>query len=424
VADIPTALIASYGTGSPVIAILGEYDALPGLSQEKALAEKKPIKKGASGHGCGHNSLGVGALAACFGVKKFLEENPVSGTVKFFGCPAEEAGDGKLFMIRAGLFDQVDAAVTWHSGTINSVVSTPTMAVMTAYFRFTGKSAHAAFDPYSGRSALDAVELMNVGANYLREHIIPDSRIHYAITNPGGTAPNVVQAEAEAYYLVRAPTLSLAQGIYDRVCDVARGAALMTGTRLDISYQGGVSNYLPNAVLNQVLYKNMEEIGPPKFDQADIAFAKEITKSLTPDDLKTELDQLIRRGMSRNEAGRQMAGKVLADFIVPYKPLDAVHPGSSDMGDVSLVVPTTCFNGATLALGTPGHSWQTVSQSASSIAHKGVIAAGQYMAATAIDLFNDPETVEKAKVQHQEDMAGETYVCPLPDEAQPGVRIA
>lgn len=420
VGGIATALIASYGQGEPTIAVLGEYDALPGLSQAKAVAHKKEIEKGGNGHGCGHNSLGVGALAACFGAKKYLAETGVSGTIKFFGCPAEEHGDGKLFMIRAGLFNEVDAAISWHSGTLNSIISNPTMAVLSTSFRFFGRSAHAAFDPHSGRSALDAVELMNVGCNYLREHIIPDARIHYAITDSGGTAANVVPAEAEVNYMVRGPMISMAKDVYERVCDVARGAALMTGTRLEIRYQGGLSHYLPNRVLDEVLHANMVAIGPPKFDQADEAFAKEITRTLTKDDFKTELDQLIRRGLPQEQARELMADKVLADFIVPYRPLDMVHPGSSDMGDVSLVVPTTALNGATLALGTPGHSWQTVSQSASSIAHKGVLFAGKVMAGTAIDFFDKPEIVEKAKVRHLADMAGSTYVCPLPEGAAPG----
>ncbi|MBW2369509.1 MAG: amidohydrolase [Deltaproteobacteria bacterium] len=422
-AGMQTALIGSFGSGSPVIAILGEYDALSGLSQEKCIAEKKVIEKGGSGHGCGHNSLGAGALAACFAVKKYLEENDISGTVRFYGCPAEEGGSGKGFLARDGFFDDVDVALTWHPGSLNGVWSASCLAVVSAYFKFTGKSAHAAANPHAGRSALDAVELMNVGANYLREHVIPEARLHYAITDTGGIAPNVVQPEAEVYYFVRAPKLDQVQGIYERVCDIAKGAALMTGTTLEIDYEGGMSHYLPNSVLDAVLYENLKAYGPPRFDESDREFALEMRKTFTDIDLKTEISLATQIfGMPAKEAAQQIEGKELADFILPYLTSNIALPGSTDVGDVSLVVPTSQFSAATLAIGTPGHSWQTVSQSASTIAHKGLLAAGKVLAGTAIDIFNEPQIVAKAKEQHQIDMAGEPYNCPIPADRKPGVK--
>lgn len=423
-ADIPTAFIGSYGSGKPVIAILGEFDALPLLSQEKCTAEKRELERGGNGHGCGHNTLGTGALAACFGVKKYLEENNISGTIRYYGCPAEENGNGKTYMVREGLFNDVDAVYTWHPSSLNAVCSTSLLAVKSAYFKFKGVSAHAAINPHTGRSALDAVELMNVGCNYLREHIIPEAKIHYAITNSGGISPNVVQAEAEVYYYIRAPKLSQINEIYERVCNIAKGAALMTGTQLEINVNGGTSHYLPNTILNEVLYKSLVDVGAPKFDEKEIEYAEKIRATSTELDKKLEIESTALIGdMSMEQANDMLKGKAISDVIIPYKSLDIVMPGSTDVGDVSMVVPTSQLIIASLALGTPAHSWQNVCQSASSISHKGLLTAGKVLGLAAIYIINNPEIVIKAKEQHKKDLAGEEYVCPIPSNKKPGVKL-
>jgi aminobenzoyl-glutamate utilization protein B len=263
VADMPTAFIASYGAGKPVIAILGEYDALPGLSQDR-VPYQKPLVEGAPGHGCGHNLLGTGSLAAAMAVAQAIQAGDVQGTVRYYGCPAEEGGAGKGYMVKAGLFSDVDLALTWHPSVINASASINMLAVMQAYFRFHGKAAHAAADPYNGRSALDAVELMNVGVNYLREHMIPDARVHYIITKGGGAA-NVVPDLAESHYLVRAPQMGQVQDLFERVKNIAQGAALMTGTAYEVLFDAGFSNLILNDTIADVLNARMVAIGAPQY---------------------------------------------------------------------------------------------------------------------------------------------------------------
>jgi len=405
VADLPTAFTASYGKGYPVLAILGEYDALSGLSQEKCISKKAQIKIDGNGHGCGHNSLGAGALAACLAVKQFLKGHKRGGTIRYYGCPAEEGGAGKTYLVKAGVLDDVDIALTWHPAGFNAIWSVSTNASMTAYFNFIGQSAHAAENPHAGRSALDAVELMNIGVNFLREHVIPETRIHYAITNTGGISPNVVQSEAQVHYCVRAPRMNQTEDIYKRVCDIAKGAALMSGTRLDIEFLTKMPHYLPNNVLDEIVYNNLVKIGAPVFDPDDIAYAEEMYKTFTDTNINSEVRFIEVLGVPKNEVKAMTKGKVLADFVFPYKPVDSTVPGSTDVGEVSLIIPTSQFWAATLAWGTPPHSWQTVTQSASSIAHKGLLTAGKVLAASAIDLFKDHSKIKKAKLQHQKDIA-------------------
>ncbi|MCJ7432501.1 MAG: amidohydrolase [Anaerolineales bacterium] len=273
IADIPTAFIASYGTGSPIIAILGEYDALPGLSQEK-VAHPRPRVAGGNGHGCGHNLLGTAGLASAMAVKEAIQMGDVKGTIRYYGCPAEENGAGKTFMVKAGAFKDVDLSLCWHPDSYNAVLTVNALAVISVFFRFHGKSAHAAMDTYNGRSALDAVELMNVGVNYLREHIIPDGRLHYVITNGGGTAANVVPAFAESKYIVRAPLMSQTEDIYQRVIDIAKGAAMMTGTEMEIVNKRGMSNLVLNKTINGVFYEKMVEVGAPHFDAEEEKLAR------------------------------------------------------------------------------------------------------------------------------------------------------
>ena len=366
-----------------------------------------PVEKNGNGHGCGHNLLGTGSLAAALAVRDYLKENELSGTVRYYGCPGEEIGGGKTFMVREGLFDDVDFALTWHPGSRNEIMSMASLACYEVYFKFKGASAHAAGSPHLGRSALDAVELMNVGVNYLREHIIPEARVHYAITNTGGFAPNVVQSEAEVLYFVRAPRVSQTESIYQRVCDVARGAALMTGTEVEIDLASALSNVIPNTVLEETMYAQFEQLGVPTHTEEEQQFAQAIRQTLAEADKKVE-----------EEVDRRLAGKDLADVISPYTPASNVFPGSTDVGDVSWIVPTAQCMTACEVLGTTLHTWQIVATGTTSIAHKGMMHAGKVMAATALQLLHNPELVEQAKAELVERKNGEEYMCPLPKDVK------
>lgn len=415
-AGIETAFVGSYGEGNPVIAILGEYDALPGLSQKEASYVKEEIKKGGNGHGCGHNLLGAGSLAAVVGVKDYINKAGIKGTIRYYGCPGEENGAGKTFMTREGCFDDVDIAFCWHPSDINCAWGISTLANLSVYFKFKGKTAHAAAAPYLGRSALDAVELMNVGVNYLREHIIPDARVHYAITNPGGHAPNVVQDEAEVYYFIRAPKVYQAQEIYDRVCDIAKGAALMTGTKCEIDFGEGLSDYIPNKVLGDILDKNFKKVGAPNFDEEDLRLANKFRETLNESDIKNSLSQVnLFQGC---EITKKMEHKILSDIIGTQINLEKVMPGSTDVGDVSYVVPTGQIVVACNTLGTPVHTWQFTAQSASSIGYKGMLTAGKTMGIAAVDVLLDSEIVENAKKELEQKTNGE-YICPIPKYVKP-----
>src|SRR5690625_4326122 len=304
VADIPTAFIGSFGSGKPVVAILGEYDALAGLSQEAGVAEHKPIEKNGNGHGCGHNLLGTGAFAAAVAVKDYMKENNIAGTVRFYGCPAEENGDGKAYMVRDGLFDDVDFSLTWHPAPANAVSAMNALANYQVYFRFKGRSAHAAAAPHLGRSALDAVELMNSGVNYLREHIIPQARVHYAVTNTGGYSPNVVQSDAEVLYLIRAPKVDEVEKIYQRIIKIAEGAALMTETEMELEFDSGASDLIKNRTIDNVMLENYHKLGTPDFAEEEIKFAEKIQETLS----KEELNSLWHDSMK---------GQILSDTILP-----------------------------------------------------------------------------------------------------------
>jgi len=295
VANIETAFIGSFGSGKPVIAFLGEFDALTGLSQNGGIAQPNPQQIGGNGHGCGHNLLGTGSLAAAIALRDYMRENNITGTVRYYGCPGEEIGGGKTFMAREGIFNDVDIALSWHPGTTNNIMSVATLACYEVYFKFKGKSAHAAASPHLGRSALDAVELMNIGVNYLREHIIPEARVHYAITNTGGSSPNVVQAEAEVLYFVRAPRVSQTDDIYQRICDIARGAALMTGTEVDIDLASALSNVIPNTTLEQVMYDNFVKLGTPSYTDAELHFAEAIRETLSEEEKKIDVQRNQKR---------------------------------------------------------------------------------------------------------------------------------
>jgi aminobenzoyl-glutamate utilization protein B len=419
VAHIPTAFIASYTKGSgPVIGVLGEFDALPGLSQD-CVPYRKPLVNGAPGHGCGHNLLGVAGIAASFAIKQALDAGEVKGTVRYYGCPAEEGGAGKAFMAKAGLFDDVDICLTWHPDAVNATLWANFLANYRVGFQFHGKPAHAAADPYNGRSALDAVELMNVGVNYLREHMIPDARVHYVITNGGGTAPNVVPAEAASLYSVRAPRTDQLNPLYERVKDIARGAAMMTGTDLEIVLYSGMSNMLLNETINKVLQKELEEVGAPKFSEDDLTFAKEISKTIPSDSFEESASSY---GLDA-EAVAAMKGMVLHEGVLPAYKSEIVQPGSTDVGDVSWVTPTGQIVTACMALGTPGHSWQTVAQGRTGIGHKGMLYAAKVMARAAVDFMQFPDLIRTAQDEFKTRRAASDYVSPIPDGLKPPINI-
>jgi aminobenzoyl-glutamate utilization protein B len=414
VGGMPTAFVASYGKGTPVIGILGEYDALPGLSQHVD-PDQNPVKKGAPGHGCGHNLLGVAALGAAAALKNAMEAGDIEGTVRYYGCPAEETLTGKVFMVKAGLFTDVDMAITWHPGSLNSMWIGSDQAMNSAKFRFFGRTAHAAGDPWNGRSALDAVELMNVGANYLREHIVTDGRVHYVITN-GGEAPNIVPDEAEAWYYVRAPKRYQVEEIYDRLVKIAEGAALMTETRLEIEFLTGCYNTLQNNVIGDVIFAKMKEVGAPAFTEEDNAFAKEIAKSFPPRQREAAIQK------HTPEVAAKLKDKFLCDIVIDPRGKGQVSGGSTDVADVSWVTPTAQFTTACDALGTAGHSWQFTAASGMGIGHKGMLTAARIMALAAVEFYKDPSLVEQAKAEFAAVVAEEPYKSPLPDDAVPPVK--
>ncbi|MFC7734548.1 M20 family metallopeptidase [Roseomonas sp. GCM10028921] len=411
IAGIPTAFMAEAGEGGPLIGFLGEFDALAGLSQEAGVAEPRPVEAGGNGHGCGHNLLGAGAMLAAVAARDALREAGIPGRVRYYGCPGEEGGSGKTFMARAGAFDELDAAITWHPGAFNGVMSVRNLANYQVYFRFQGKAAHAAGSPHLGRSALDAVELMNVGVNYLREHMPQEARVHYAITNSGGVSPNVVQAEAEVLYLIRAPRVAEAEALFERVRACAEGAAIMTGTRWSYEIDKACSELLQNRTLETVLHGNFQSLGAPAHDEADLGFASRIRRSLSPGDIASEVASF--------GADPAMAELALHDGVLPFDGTPLTQAGSTDVGDVSQIVPTVQAWGGCWAVGTPFHTWQAVAQGKSAHAHKGMAQAAKVMAATALDGFRDPELLARAKAELAQRRGGRPYECPIPAEVLP-----
>ncbi|MBQ8605035.1 MAG: amidohydrolase [Oscillospiraceae bacterium] len=419
VSGIPTAFVSKWGTKGPKIGILAEYDALDALSQKQGVAEKMPADgrvEGEPGHGCGHNSLGAGALGACIGLKKYCEENGVDAQIYFFGCPGEENGSGKVFMARDGLFDDMDICLTWHPGDTNNITGVGSLANISIKYKFHGVASHAAATPHLGRSALDACELMNVGVNYLREHIIPEARIHYSYLDAGGKAPNVVQDYACTYYFVRAPKAKTAFEITDRVDDIARGAALMTGTQLEIIHMDGLSDYIPNETLGNLMYEAFCEVGTPEYTEEELAMAKAFTDSIDPKAL--EMGRALA-AKDNNLPVSAYEGVYLDKNIAPYKHLpEKAMPGSTDVGDVSYCAPTAQFNGATIVVGTPSHSWQMTGQGAVSYCHKGTVNAAKVLALTALKAIDNPEIIAKAKAEHKLNCP-DGYICPTDPDFMP-----
>jgi aminobenzoyl-glutamate utilization protein B len=373
VAEIPTAFVATWGSGKPVIGIVGEFDALPGLSQA-ANPGRKPVVENGPGHGCGHHLFGTASTAAAIAVKEWMAAGKRGGTLKFFGTPAEEGGAGKVYMLRAGLFDDVDAVVSWHPGDRHAVSASSTLANVSAKVRFRGVSAHAAGAPHRGRSALDGVEAMNDMVNMMREHVPSDTRIHYVITN-GGSAPNVVPDFAEVYYYARHNDMRVLDGIWERITNAGRGAALGTDTKMEMEITGAVWNVLPNKYLASVMHKHLEQVGGYEYTPDERAFAETLRKSLDgtlpPIDTSNQIQS----------------------------PQPGVNSASTDMGDVSWRVPTVQLTAATWVPGTPAHSWQAVAAGGMTIGVKGMMVAAKTMALTAMDLFTNPSHIEKARAE-------------------------
>jgi len=386
VADIPTAFTASYGSGSPIIGILGEYDALPGVSQDH-VPSRQILKDGAAGHACGHHLFGTASAAAAISLKGWIDQNPGKGTIRFYGTPAEEGGAGKVYMVRAGLFDDVDAVLHWHPGSSNGASASSSLSNMSAKFRFYGIASHAAGAPWNGRSALDGVESMNYMVNLMREHVPAESRIHYVITN-GGEAPNVVPEFAEVFYYTRHPEMKWVKEIFGRVAKAAEAAAMGTETRMEYEVIHGLYNVLPNETLSQVMYKNLEQIGGVNYSAEEQAFAEKIKATLFP-------------------AARTDISK--AADIAPFEVINVGRGGSTDVGDVSWMVPTAGLRTATWVPGTSAHTWQAVAAGGMSIGKKGMINAAKTMALTAIDLFQKPAVIAEAK-KELEKRRGEDFI--------------
>ena len=414
-----TAFIAEYGSGKPILAFLGEFDALSSLQQEADQTERILIEGKTNGHGCHHHLLGTSAVAAVDVLKAYMEENQLPGTIRYYGCPAEENAGGKAYLVRDGYFNDCDAAITWHPGTSNKTSADDGyLANFRVFFTFHGISSHAAGAPELGRSALDAVEIMDIGVNFMREHMIDAARIHGAITNSGGIAPNVIPSEAQVLYAIRAPKVTQVKKLYERMCDIAQGAALITGTTVDIRQVAAYSNVIRNETLEDVMDAHLRHFVPIGYTEEEKAYAAKFKEVITELD-KEGLKNAISRIASKDEKQAVM-DMSLFDFVID-KNANTGGGGSTDVGDVSWVVPTGQVSVVTCAAGTAFHSWQCVAQGKSSIAHKGMIAAAKIMACTGVDLLTKPELLESAKKDWVENLEGETYPNPLPADVKPTI---
>ena len=413
IANIPTAVVGEYGTDGPIIAFLGEYDALAGLSQKADVFHQDPVKKGDNGHGCGHNLLGSASMQAAVALKEWLKDSNLPGVVRYYGCPAEEGGAAKTFMVRDKIFKDVDVAITWHPGCLPGIVKGSSLANCRVDFTFEGRASHAAVSPHLGRSALDAIELMNVGVNYMREHMPDKARIHYALIDGGGISPNVVQAKAQVRYVVRDETTPKMMELLERVKEIAKGAALMTQTKVKTKILAGVSNLVYNETLGNIMQGNLDQLGAPEFSKEEHLYAKKYQDTLTRKDIES----------AYSHAGIDLVeGQVLAETVVAgdVKPVDM--GGSTDVADVSWAVPTVSLWGANYAIGTPFHSWQMTAQGKSSIAIKGMTHAAMVMAATGYDLISNKTILDDAWSEHNKTIEKEGYVLPISLSASPPIR--
>lgn len=396
VAGMPTAFVATWGSGKPVIGFIAEYDALPGISQVAGKAVREAIIQGAPGQGCGHNLYGPTGVTAAIATKVAMEKHGIKGTIKLFGCPAEETLVGKIFMARDGVFDGTDIMISYHPWDFNGVDMSSWLAMTSVKFQFKGRSAHAALAPHAGRSALDGVELMDIGMNFMREHVIQEARIHYVITQ-GGAAPNVVPPDAEVWYFIRAPRRTQVDEIWKWMQDVAKGAALMTQTTTSNKLLAATWEVLTNKALGKVGDANIRAIGTPKFTPEDQKFGEEILKSL----------------------GKEVKGETFDTTITPPDlvrtfPNVKVMPASTDEGNINWMVPTVTFRSAVAAKGTPLHTWQNVCQTGTPTAFKGALTASKWMAATALDLLTKPEVISEAWKEHKGYLAETKYYHPIP----------
>ena len=393
VSHMPTAFVASYGSGKPVIGILAEYDALPNLSQQVA-SDRVAVADGAAGHGCGHSGLGTAALGAAIAVKTAMEKHKLPGTIRLYGTPAEETLIGKVYMQLDGQFKDLDACLHWHPSSVNNVWVMASKAAVSVKFSFAGTAAHASGSPSSGRSALDAVELMNVGVNFMREHIKEDARIHYVITDGGG-APNVVPAKAESWYYVRANSHEDVERYFAWVCDIAEGAAKMTRTKVKIQIDTDCHEIIGNRPLAEILQQNLEKIGAPKFSDDEKNFARKVQQSLV------------------TEFGSKFP-QAIDETIQPLSFADESGKGSTDVGDISWHVPTCGLRVACFAADSPGHSWQNVACIGSTIGEKGTITAAKILAISALDLIEKPELRTAAREDFQKRMESRKYTTLIP----------
>lgn len=400
VAGMPTAFVASYGEGAPVIAYLAEYDALIGVSQKAVpYREARDDPSIIAGHGCGHSVYGTGTTAAAIALARVMGTRKLSGTVRLYGTPAEETVDAKTFMLREGVFDDVDVVLSWHTSDQTGASFAYTKAIVTARFSFKGVPAHASVSPQFGKSALDAIELMNVGVNYLREHVPQDTRIHYVVTDGGGQ-PNVVPPTASSWYYVRADRHDAVEQVYARIVDIARGAALMTGTEMSVKVEGDSHEVLPNRALSNIITANLEAVGPPPFDDKDRAFARETQKDLP-----------------------RVPDRALFEDINPVPAEPGQVMASTDQGDLSWHVPTGRMTVASYAYGAPGHSWQVVASTGMSIGEKAMITAAKTLAATGLDLLTQPALLEEARASFRELRDPLEFHTLLPEDAAPPIAI-
>jgi aminobenzoyl-glutamate utilization protein B len=416
VGQMPTAFVASWGEGRPIIGILGEYDALPSLSQD-ATPERKELVPGGPGHGCGHNLYGVGALGATLAMQQAMQAEGIQGTIRYYGCPAEETLTGKTYMARDGVFDDLDASITWHPGYANTVWSNGSSLAMNSFkVHFHGAAAHGAAAPHMGRSALDGAMLMDVGVNYLREHIIQDARIHSVITN-GGEAPNVVPPEATIWYYVRAPRRDQVEAIYERMLKCAEGAALMTNTTYDIEFMTGCYELLPNGVISNIMLEKMEALGGIEFSHDEMAFARELQATIDPAIIEMSREHTLSMAAAGTTADD--IGDVLCERVIrPSEEFRIMH-GSTEVGDVSQITPTGNLLTCCHPLGSPGHSWQITASSGAEIGFKGMDFAAKAMALTGLELLVNKAALDSAQQEFQKATGGRKYVTPLPEDAVP-----
>lgn len=420
VAGMETAFVAEFGKGEPVIGFLGEYDALPALSQKAGAVTHDPIVEGGNGHGCCHHILGTGAAAAAIAAMNYMKEQKLPGTIRYYGCPAEEGGAGKIYLAKAGLFNDAACAITWHPCDDNNIWSMNFMAIQNLRVKYYGIAAHSPSQGHLGRNALEAIELLGVGSNYLRAHVQRDVCVNYAVINPGGPAPNVIQDYAEMVFNIRAYTHEKAVAAAEWVEDIAKGAAMMTRTKVEVLYEGGLSELIPNRTLERIAYDKFVQVGPTPYTSDDLEFCAEIHKSFpkgAEESTFTQLEYLY--GKTAQTLIPQIKGKMINDIIYPYTEIPHAKYGSTDVCDVSWFTPTMQVTTACYAKDTPGHSWQQVAQGKRDLCFNGMLTAAKVMALTAIELLENPAKVKEMRDEFEKAMDGKTYVCPIPEDMTP-----